>query len=273
MRDPSSEVWKGPGPRAVTRSDARRLLLFGKLPVVGRAKTRLAPRLGLAGAAELYEAFLEDTASTVRGVEDASGELWLEPGPAGPREPEAPSTGETDEREAGKRLARRLGLPVAWQAGDGLGERLHAAFARTFERDVNAVVVVGSDHPTLPVRRLERAFEALEVADVVLGPSEDGGYYAVGLRRAAWPRAGEIFRDVPWSTPYVLDRTRRSIDDLELEARELEPWYDVDEPRDLERLAAHLDPESRTAAALARLEGEAGPRPAGGGSDRPGGSG
>lgn len=221
---------------------SRRLLLFGKVPVPGRAKTRLARLLGSGRAARLYEAFLEDTAVRVRAVAGAEAELWLEP--AG-----APG------REAGERLGRRLGLGVRWQEGEGLGERLRAAFAQAFDEGAEAAVAVGSDHPTLPLSRLPEAFAALETADVVLGPSEDGGYYALGLRRAAWPRAAELFRGVPWSTPHVLERTRRAIASLGLSARELEEWYDVDEPEDLGRLARDLEDGSRTAAVLARLAG------------------
>lgn len=227
---------------APVRRASRRLLLFGKVPAPGGAKTRLAPLFGPAAAARLYEAFLEDTAARVGAVAGAEAELWLEP--AG-----APG------REAGERLGRRLGLAVRWQEGEGLGERLGAAFARAFEEGAGAAVAVGSDHPTLPPSRLEEALDALETADVVVGPSEDGGYYALGLRRAAWPRAAELFRGVPWSTSDVLERTRQAIASLGLAARELEEWYDVDEPEDLERLARDLEGGSRTAAALARLTG------------------
>lgn len=224
---------------------SRRILLFGKTPRPGAVKTRLAPLLGEAGAARLYQAFLEDAAALVRRVPGAAAELWLEPPPR------------TVGREVGRAgcrsaagIARLLGFEARHQEGEGLGERLRRAFGRAFEEGCGAAVAVGSDHPTLPPARIADAFAALETADVAIGPSEDGGYYALGLRRAAWPAAEGLFRDVPWSTPEVLERTRRAVSALGLEAREIAPWYDVDEPADLERLRRDLDPASRTAEVL-----------------------
>lgn len=237
----------------------RRILLFGKVPAPGRSKTRLAPLLGPEGAAELYAAFLEDTAAAVRGVPGAEAELWLD----GRGGAEAKTVREVGSE--GEGLGRRLGLPVRWQRGAGLGERLRMAFGRAFREGCRTAVAVGSDHPTLPASRIEEAFGALAAADVSIGPSEDGGYYLIGLRRSSWPRSAGLFRQIPWSTPEVLDRTRVAIASLELGARELPAWYDVDEPEDLERLHGDLDPDSRTAAVLGRLLPEAK-----GGAGRPG---
>lgn len=231
------------------RERARRLLVFGKLPAAGRVKTRLAPALGAEGAAALYAAFLEDTAASARRVDGAEVQLWLE----------APGGGEgrdgLEGREAGRRLARRLGLGLRWQRGEELGERLRRAFARAFAEGADSAVAVGSDHPTLPPARIEAAFRALTTAEVAIGPSEDGGYYLIGLSRPAWPRAAELFRRIPWSTPRVLARTRAAVARLGLSTRELAPWYDVDVPRDLARLRRDLSLDSRTAAALARWWG------------------
>ncbi len=237
---------------------SRRILLFARLPAPGRVKTRLTPLLGPRGAAELYAAFLEDTAAAVRAVEGAEPELWLEP-PAdrsGSRIPTA--------HRAAARLADRVGMRLRWQEGEGLGTRLRRAFEAAFADGVTAAVAVGSDHPTLPEARLSEAFRALEKAEVTIGPSRDGGYYLVGLRSAAWPSASILFRDMPWSTPRLLPRTRAAVERVGLTARELAEWYDIDEPEDLERLRGDVRSDSRTAAALDRLlptGGERGPRP------------
>lgn len=233
----------------------RRILLFAKPPVPGRVKTRLAPLLGAEGAAELYAAFLEDVAAAVRSVE-AEAELWLEP-PAG-----EDRAGPAAVRAEGAALAERLGLGLRWQEeGGGLGARLRGAFERVFADGVAAAVALGSDHPTIPAARLADAFRALETSQVTVGPSRDGGYYLIGLTRSVWPAAADLFREVPWSTPRVLDVTRSRIERLRLRVRELPAWYDVDEPGDLAALRRDLDADSRTAAALARLlpsEGAAG---------------
>lgn len=220
----------------------RHLILFGKVPESGSVKTRLAPELGEEGAARLYRAFLEDTVrltSEVPGVGRRS--LWL----AGD--------------EAGREGIRdRLGegaMPVRAQRGRDLGARMASALEDAFFDGAGRALIVGTDHPTLPPGRLERAFRWLREVDLVLGPSDDGGYYAVGVRRSAWPRAAEIFRGISWSTARVLEETRSRADGAGLSRRELEPWYDVDRPEELARLRRDAAPGSASARVLRELEG------------------
>lgn len=214
-----------------------RLLLFAKAPGPGRAKTRLAPVLGEAGAARFYEALLDDTVRRLRNV-DARLELHVAPGGDG----------------AGWFRSRYPEIPVRLQRGEGLGARLKGAFGRSFDRGDRAAMAVGSDHPTLPAEYLNRGFEALAERDLVLGPGRDGGYYAVGIRRAAWPAASEIFRGVPWSTARVTAVTRAAAEAAGLSLEELPRWYDVDRPADLSLLRRDASPDSRSLRALERLE-------------------
>lgn len=216
-------------------------MIFGKVPAAGRVKTRLSPALGPAGAAELYQAFLDDVVRRCRSV-DAERELWV-PVRAGAEE----------------RLGQRYGsVRLRWQAGGDLGARLSGAFGDVFSEGVDRAVVVGSDHPTLPVDRLEAAFRRLSAVPAVVGPSRDGGYYALGLRRDAWPGASALFRDVPWSTSRVLEMTRARAGRAGIPLVELAPWYDVDEPGDLPVLRRDAREGSATARVLERLEREAG---------------
>lgn len=213
----------------------RRLVVFGKLPEPGRTKTRLSPVLGPHGAAELYHAFLDDTMDLAARVRADERELWI------PRRPGAESL-----------AARYPWARLRWQGPGDLGERLRRAFGAAFQEGADYVLALGSDHPTLPADYLERGFSALKGAHLVLGPSVDGGYYAVALRRYAWPRAAGLFRDIPWSTPRVLERTRERARADGLCHVELPTWYDVDEPAALRLLRRDVTPESRTSQALAR---------------------
>lgn len=227
----------------------RRLLVFGKLPEPGRTKTRLAPSLGAAGAADLYGAFLQDTLALARAVPGAEVELWIAPPPRAGKASTAP-------REATVAPPAALagtGVPVRRQVGADLGARLAAAFATSFAEGADHVLIVGSDHPTLPGAYLSRGFRALRSAQLVIGPTSDGGYYAVGLKRLAWPGAAALFRDIPWSTPEVLRLTRRRAESLDLCRAELPIWYDVDEPADLELLGRDVAPGTATRKVLERL--------------------
>lgn len=212
----------------------RTLVVFGRLPEAGLSKTRLVPALGDEGAAELYRAFLDDTIASATAI--APTELWVPPRPG-----------------ARERLARRYGVTVREQRGRDLGGRLADAFERSFAGGSDYVAVLGSDHPTLPAEYIERLFRALVGAHLAVGPTHDGGYYAIALRRYCWPRARGLFAGAPWSTDRLLEWTRARAESLDLCHVELPLWYDVDEPADLERLREDAKPDSRTARALASL--------------------
>lgn len=223
---------------------SRRLIIFAKLPEPGHVKTRLIPTLGPDGAALLYEAFLDDTIAMCRGVAGVDLEVRVTGGEH-PADPEASGGAYFD--------LRHPGLRFRYQVGDDLGTRLCGAFEAAFEEACDHVVVTGSDHPTLPTGYVRRAFDALRATDAVVGPSDDGGYYLIGLHRRVWPQAADIFADVPWSTSQVLAATRERIGGLELRHAELPEWYDVDDPSYLPRLGRDADAGSRTALVLARL--------------------
>lgn len=236
MSDPVS----GPG-RGAPSGSPRHLHLFGKVPEAGSAKTRLAPALGDRGAARLYRAFLDDTLRRTAGTEVEQRTLWL----AG------------DDAGLERVRERHPGLPVRPQRGEDLGERMARAMETSFSEGGGRVLILGTDHPTLPPDLPARAFRLLESADLVLGPSDDGGYYAVGLRREAWPAGRELFRGVPWSTGRVLSVTRAKAESAGLRRRELPQWYDVDLPAELARLRRDADPESESLRVLRSLEAEA----------------
>lgn len=209
------------------------------MPEPGSTKTRLAPALGEEGAARLYRALLRDTVRRSAAVEVEGRSLWLAGGEEGRR----------------RALERHPEVRVRAQRGADLGARMARALEVVFEEGAGRAVIVGTDHPTLPSARLDRAFRLLTGTDLVLGPSGDGGYYAVGFRREAWPAGRAIFREVPWSTDRVLAVTRERAERAGLRRRELEPWYDVDRPPDLDRLRRDAGPESRSLRVLRELEG------------------
>lgn len=203
-------------------------------------KTRLIPAVGAEAAARLSLAFLDDTVESARGLQGVELELW----------------GDTSSGEPGFFKRRYADLPVKQQTGGDLGARLARAFDSAFADGVDYAVIIGADHPTLPVAYIERAFRALIGSHLVIGPSRDGGYYLVGLRRYAWPNARGLFEAMPWSTPDLLAATREAALRLGLCHVELPEWYDVDEPADLERLRLDVAPGSRAARALARMRPE-----------------
>ncbi|HEX7180795.1 MAG TPA: TIGR04282 family arsenosugar biosynthesis glycosyltransferase [Thermoanaerobaculia bacterium] len=195
----------------------RRLLLFTKPAREGRVKTRLIGDLTPAQAAELHAAFLDDLLARLRpGLFDLRLAWALDPReevPAGP-------------------------FPGVRQRGEDLGERLFLALSEA-AAESGSVAALGSDHPTLPLELVHRAFDLLDHgAQVVLGPAEDGGYYLIALRADAVDR--RLFEGIAWSTDRVFPETLARCRDLGLIVELLPRASDVDTPDDLRRLAAQM---------------------------------
>ncbi|HEV3455539.1 MAG TPA: TIGR04282 family arsenosugar biosynthesis glycosyltransferase [Thermoanaerobaculia bacterium] len=210
----------------------RRLLLFTKPARQGRVKTRLIGDLTAAQAAELHAAFLADLLPRLAAGDFALELLWA----VDPGEPVPASCWP--------------GVASRRQEGADLGERLYRALAAAASRSA-VVAALGSDHPTVEVGLVERAFAAVEAgADVALGPAADGGYYLIAL--AAGAVGPRLFEAVPWSTPGVLAATLERCGQLGLTVELLPVAADVDTPADLARLAFSLAPAGAAAESCPR---------------------
>lgn len=211
----------------------RRLVLFAKDPVVGRAKTRLATGVGRDEAVALYRAFLTDLSASLR---TGAWECVLA----------------HDADEAGEEL-RALFVPP-WrrrrQGRGDLGDRLRRTFSEARRDGADATVVAGSDAPTLRGAAVDGAFTALDEADAVVAPSPDGGYALVGLSRDVDP--GPLFQDVRWSTAGALQDTLEGLRRARLTVALLPAVADVDEVADLDRLHAALAADLELAPATRR---------------------
>jgi rSAM/selenodomain-associated transferase 1 len=126
------------------------------------------------------------------------------------------------------------GFRAAEQIGGDLGARLEGAFDDLLRAPGDRVVIVGADCPEMTARTVDAAFDSLSATDLVLGPTRDGGYYLVGLSR----RAPELFRDMPWSTASVLQRTLDRARAARLSWSQLDTLEDLDTPADLVGLVA-----------------------------------
>jgi rSAM/selenodomain-associated transferase 1 len=219
-----------------------RLGIFVRSPVAGEVKTRLSPALDPAQARALYLGFLADLAHRLRASKYRPT-FFL----AGPQSPKL------DAILDGK-------WQVVAQPDGSLGDRLSAAFAELLRTPDSRAVIMGSDSPDLPLPFLKRAFQLLKHRDVVVGPSFDGGYYLIGLRRTA----PALFERVPWGTSSVFEETLAAIERERLTLALLPPWYDVDDPASLRFFAtfnrargmAGAEQLPHSERALAALSGE-----------------
>jgi rSAM/selenodomain-associated transferase 1 len=190
--------------------------VLAKAPIPGFAKTRLIPVLGACGAAMLQGRLVERAVETACAAAVGPVSLWTAPDETHP---------------AFQAISARLAIALARQAEGDLGARMLAAITQAN----SCVLVIGSDCPALTPDHLRTAAEVLRNrADVVVIPAEDGGYALIGMRTPE----PELFSDMPWSTPGVMDETRRRLRTLGLTWHEPTTLWDVDLPRDLVRMRA-----------------------------------
>ena len=195
----------------------RQVAVFARAPVLGRVKTRLALDVGEEEALRIYDRLLHDTLRKLCG---SSFPVAL-----------------YGDGEGLKKIGQGYGMEVRVQRGEDLGERMANAFADLL-REARTVALVGVDIPLLEVDYLQRAFEMLEFSDLVLGPTEDGGYCLIALKA----QAEALFTDMPWGGSEVCARTLARARDLGLSVRLAEPLWDVDRVEDVVRLRSLGDP-------------------------------
>ena len=201
------------------------LAVMAKAPRAGKVKTRLAPALGMDGSAAINICFLRDTTRNIADVAEQGNAAGL-----------VCYTPVGDEAAFDGLLPE--GFALIAQRGDAFGERLLAAAQDILACGFGAVCLIDSDSPTLPQSALVRAVdELLKPGDrVVLGGSDDGGYYLIGLKQAhAAP-----FERITWSTGTVYAETVERVRDAGIELVELPVWYDVDDAATLAVLEAEL---------------------------------
>lgn len=197
------------------------IAIMAKAPRAGEVKTRLCPPFSTTEAAELYRCFLLDKIGQVRMLTNASPAIAYTP-------------------EEGRTFFEEFapGFVLLPQRGPDLGSRLANIFAQLFDQGYGAAMAIDSDTPTLPPLYLKQAIDLIATpgVDLVLGPSEDGGYYLIGLRKLY----RDLFEDMAWSTAEVMPETIRRAETQGLRVACLPTWFDIDTADDLERLQVSL---------------------------------
>ena len=164
------------------------LLIFTRNPELGKVKSRLAKDIGAIKALEIYKELLVHTRDisidlkvdkcVYYSEKIIKNDIW-------------------DKEQYAKQI----------QKGKDLGERMHNAFLEGFENGYTNIVIIGSDIYDLEQKHLEEAFENLKSNTTVIGPSEDGGYYLLGMKKLF----SEVFQNKEWGTPSVLESTIQNL--------------------------------------------------------------
>jgi len=187
------------------------LIIFTKNHEAGKVKTRLAATLGNEAALSIYVQLLSHTVSITNYLPVDkfvfySGHILQE------------------DIWSNKHFFKQV------QAGSDLGERMKNAFAATFQKGYDKIVIIGTDCPDLNAGIIMNAFAYLNSHDVVIGPAEDGGYYLLGMKQLY----SELFENIIWSTNTVLNETQMKCTALQLNYCLLPVLKDIDEEKDLQ---------------------------------------
>lgn len=195
------------------------LIIFQKNAVLGKVKTRLGASVGDMKALEVYNWLTTYTHEQVKGLKVDKFLFYSE---------FIPEHSNLDFPE----------YQFEIQSGNSLGNRMSKAFALLFSKGYKNVVIIGTDCPDLKTEDLNQAFLNLSQADLVIGPAKDGGYYLIGMNQFIQ----ELFKDIPWSTSEVLDKTLERANALKMKYEFLKTHADIDTIEDLEMFLFQRSP-------------------------------
>lgn len=191
------------------------LIVFAREPLPGKVKTRLAASLGNEVSAEIYERMLREVLQAACQLNDVDTVVYW-----------------SARKESLPLLAEQYKCRSLLQTGVDLGQRMQAAFEEMFSGGHAPCCIIGSDAPDLPVAYIQDAYRLLDEqdTDVVLGPSRDGGYYLLGMKRIM----PQLFTNITWSSSVVLEQSLAAAMKSGLSTTLLPEWQDIDTIDDLQ---------------------------------------
>lgn len=192
------------------------LVIMARSPDAGLIKTRLSAVLDPMQRIALYEELLQGTIHRLRAIEGTDTMIAVAP---------------EGSSKFIKSYFDRFALPLITQQGEDLGTRMHSCVKEAHDRGYEQVVLVGTDIPELSPLEIMTATDMLKKADIILGPSEDGGFYLAAMRKA---HAG-LFDGIRWSAPDTLKQTVSRAEALGLSTAFAPVLWDIDTPGDYER--------------------------------------
>lgn len=185
------------------------LLIFVKNAIHGTVKTRLAATLGNEAAMNIYKQLLANTHSVSKNIEADKIVFY--------------SDFIEEDIWGNEEFKKEI------QQGIDLGIRMENAFIKAFESGYEKAIIIGTDIPEINEDILENGFNQLNNFDIVIGPSTDGGYYLLGMKKMY----SFLFQNMKWSTDTVLKDTIEICGQHQLSHFLLPELNDVDEEKDM----------------------------------------
>ena len=218
------------------------IIIFAKEPIEGQVKTRLASSIGDQKAVEVYKEFCSKIQQETFDWLTQYTESKFFNNPANPYALDqvlgwsCPKEQLVDKKPA---ILKSL-FPfyhLLEQIGYDLGQRMFNVLHEYSKQGFEHIIIRGTDSPDLPIEYIEEGFEELQNNQVVIGPTEDGGYYCIGINTTLIEIATveKLFQNISWSTESVFNETKSIADNNSLSLKVLPRWYDIDEDEDYKR--------------------------------------
>ena len=174
-------------------NDINAVIIFVRYPEKGKVKTRLAKEIGEESALSFYTTCAENTFDECKKIKSENILLYLF------------YSGVSDN----SLITKWAGFDfVSYpQIGSDLGKRINNSFKEVFTNKIDKAVIIGTDIPDINAEIINQSFEILNSADIVIGPSADGGYYLLGMKKPY----DFLFDNIQWSTGSVFRETMSSV--------------------------------------------------------------
>lgn len=183
-----------------------------RLPEFGMVKKRLAAQIGKNEALNVYASMLYVTINRISTLKDIDIYGFY--------------------NSLNRQSVNLNNIKTLPQQGENLGEKMLNAFEYLFKNGYDKVLLIGADSPDLPVDYITEAFSMLDSFDMVIGPTEDGGFYLIGSNK---PLPKTMFDSIQWGSSKVLMDTVRNAKNLSINYFLLNSWYDIDDQDSLNR--------------------------------------
>ncbi len=197
------------------------IIIFTKLPVEGKVKTRLAKSMGNKFAVSFYKVCAEHTFKELGKLKETGPELFL-------------FCPEENEIEQVMQWAGN-NFNYNFQQGNDLGLKMYNAFNTVFKRGYKKVIIIGTDAPDVSMKIMQSAISVLNDHSVVIGPANDGGYYLLGFKS----KLIDLFSGIEWSTNSVFDNTIEKLNNSKINYFMLNELTDIDTVEDLQNWLKH----------------------------------
>lgn len=191
------------------------IIVFAKYPEEGSVKTRLAKTTGNKFAAKFYKLCAEHTFGELKKFSQQRHKVYVF------------YSLEKDKQRIQSWI--NFDFSYFYQTGEELGEKMFNAFGKVFEDEIEKAVIIGTDLPDISSEIIRLALTSLEKYDAVIGPSNDGGYYLLGIKQLT----KKLFEGIKWSSGSVFSKTIEILNGQNQEVKILPELIDIDTETDL----------------------------------------